>query len=93
MSYRREESIGCRANWGLYGFFIDAGSSARPIAKPVAVVAVSDVPKSRPGKILRRLLAQLYEQVHLGETTSLQNVESINGMTEAVSKYYSKGNV
>ncbi|MBO0896728.1 acetate--CoA ligase [Arthrobacter sunyaminii] len=44
-----------------------------PIAKPAAVVVVPDVPKTRSGKIMRRLLTQLFEGTPLGDTTSLQN--------------------
>ncbi|MCC9197543.1 acetate--CoA ligase [Arthrobacter sp. zg-Y820] len=44
-----------------------------PIAKPAAVVVVPDVPKTRSGKIMRRLLTQLFEGTRLGDTTSLQN--------------------
>lgn len=44
-----------------------------PIAKPAAVVVVPDVPKTRSGKIMRRLLTQLFEGTQLGDTTSLQN--------------------
>ena len=44
-----------------------------PIAKPAAVVVVPDVPKTRSGKIMRRLLTQLFEGSALGDTTSLQN--------------------
>ena len=44
-----------------------------PIARPAAVVVVPDVPKTRSGKILRRLLTQLYEGTALGDTSSLQN--------------------
>ncbi|WP_341394702.1 acetate--CoA ligase [Arthrobacter sp. G119Y2] len=44
-----------------------------PIAKPAAVVVVPDVPKTRSGKIMRRLLTQLFDGTALGDTTSLQN--------------------
>ncbi|MCC3289376.1 acetate--CoA ligase [Arthrobacter sp. zg-Y1110] len=44
-----------------------------PIARPAAVVVVPDVPKTRSGKILRRLLAELFEGAPLGDTSSLQN--------------------
>ncbi|TJY69488.1 acetate--CoA ligase [Arthrobacter sp. CAU 1506] len=44
-----------------------------PIAKPRDVVFVPDVPKTRSGKIMRRLLTQLFEGTTLGDTTSLQN--------------------
>ncbi|PFG21117.1 acetate--CoA ligase [Serinibacter salmoneus] len=44
-----------------------------PIAKPAHVVLVPEVPRTRSGKILRRLLAQLHAGAELGDTTSLQN--------------------
>ena len=44
-----------------------------PIAKPRDVVVVPDVPKTRSGKIMRRLLTQLFDGTQLGDTTSLQN--------------------
>lgn len=51
-----------------------------PIAKPRDVVVVPDVPKTRSGKIMRRLLTQLFEGTALGDTTSLQNEPSIAGI-------------
>jgi acetyl-CoA synthetase len=38
------------------------------------------VPKTRSGKIMRRLLTQLFEGTTLGDTTSLQNEPSIAGI-------------
>ncbi|MDN4645597.1 acetate--CoA ligase [Arthrobacter sp. PsM3] len=51
-----------------------------PIAKPRDVVVVPDVPKTRSGKIMRRLLTQLFEGTTLGDTSSLQNEPSIAGI-------------
>ncbi|MEX0151558.1 acetate--CoA ligase [Microbacterium sp. LMI1-1-1.1] len=58
-----------------------------PVAKPRHVVVVPDLPKTRSGKILRRLLAQLWEAERdrregrtpapLGDTTSLQNPDAV----------------
>jgi acetyl-CoA synthetase len=53
-----------------------------PIAKPAAVVVVPDVPKTRSGKIMRRLLTQLFERTPLGDTTSLQNEPCIADIAE-----------
>ncbi len=53
------------------------GEKIGPIAKPRDVVAVPDVPKTRSGKIMRRLLTQLFEGTTLGDTTSLQNEPAI----------------
>ncbi len=58
-----------------------------PIAKPAAVVVVPDVPKTRSGKIMRRLLAQIFEGTPLGDTTSLQNEESMAGIIASVDQY------
>ncbi|OAN38491.1 acetyl-coenzyme A synthetase [Microbacterium sp. H83] len=54
-----------------------------PVAKPKHIVVVPDLPKTRSGKIMRRLLAELWEAEQdrragrvaapLGDTTSLQN--------------------
>ncbi|MDV2979177.1 UNVERIFIED_CONTAM: acetate--CoA ligase [Actinomycetes bacterium ARC8] len=57
-----------------------------PIAKPREIVLVPDVPKTRSGKIMRRLLAQLFEGTTLGDTTSLQNepcIPEINAICRA----------
>ncbi|HSN35856.1 MAG TPA: hypothetical protein VLT34_05865, partial [Arthrobacter sp.] len=56
------------------------GDKIGPIAKPRDVVVVEDVPKTRSGKIMRRLLTQLFEGTTLGDTTSLQNEPSIAGI-------------
>lgn len=48
-----------------------------PVAKPHDVVFVPDVPKTRSGKIMRRLLTQLYTGDTLGDTTSLQNEPAV----------------
>jgi acetyl-CoA synthetase len=55
-----------------------------PIAKPRDVVVVADVPKTRSGKIMRRLLTQLFEGTELGDTTSLQNEPSIAGIQQVL---------
>lgn len=44
-----------------------------PIAKPRDVVFVTELPKTRSGKIMRRLLVDLAEGRALGDTTSLQD--------------------
>ncbi|GAA1183347.1 acetate--CoA ligase [Nesterenkonia xinjiangensis] len=49
------------------------GEVIGPVAKPRAVIPVPEVPKTRSGKIMRRLLTQLHEGDALGDTTSLQN--------------------
>ncbi|MBT2553257.1 acetate--CoA ligase [Arthrobacter sp. ISL-5] len=58
-----------------------------PIAKPRDVVVVPDVPKTRSGKIMRRLLTQLFEGTALGDTTSLQNEPAIAEIQDALRDY------
>lgn len=55
-----------------------------PVAKPRHVVLVPEVPKTRSGKILRRLLAQLHDGERLGDTTSLQNPWAVERIGAAV---------
>ncbi|GAA1138710.1 acetate--CoA ligase [Nesterenkonia lutea] len=49
------------------------GEVIGPVAKPRSVIPVPEVPKTRSGKIMRRLLTQLHDGETLGDTTSLQN--------------------
>ncbi|WP_225754033.1 acetate--CoA ligase [Actinotalea sp. Marseille-Q4924] len=48
-----------------------------PIARPRDVVVVPDLPKTRSGKIMRRLLADLVAGGSLGDVTSLQDETSL----------------
>ncbi|WP_432208252.1 AMP-binding protein [Citricoccus nitrophenolicus] len=60
------------------------GTVIGPVAKPREVVFVPDVPKTRSGKIMRRLLTQLYEGTALGDTTSLQNEPCVGQIAEVM---------
>ncbi|MFW0179424.1 AMP-binding protein [Rothia sp. P7208] len=60
-------------------------SEIGPIAKPKDVVAVAEIPKTRSGKITRRLLSQLYEGKPLGDTSSLQNDEALRDIAQVLS--------
>jgi len=42
-----------------------------PIAKPKSILFTDDVPKTRSGKIMRRLLRDVAEHHELGDTTTL----------------------
>ena len=51
-----------------------------PIAKPKSILFTEDLPKTRSGKIMRRLLRNVSEDQTLGDTTTLADpgiVESI----------------
>ena len=65
-----------------------------PVARPKHIVVVPDLPKTRSGKIMRRLLAQLWEAEQdrragrdpqrLGDTTSLQNPWAVDGIADVL---------
>ncbi len=48
-----------------------------PIAKPARIIFVEDLPKTRSGKIIRRILKKLILKEELGDLTTLANPESI----------------
>ncbi len=68
--------------------------SIGPVAKPQHIVVVPDLPKTRSGKIMRRLLAQLWEAEQdrragreaqpLGDTTSLQNPWAVDEIADVL---------
>ena len=56
------------------------------IARPHGIIFTSDLPKTRSGKIMRRLLRDVARGRPLGDVTTLANaevVESIHGMIES----------
>ncbi|WP_036318603.1 acetate--CoA ligase [Microbacterium indicum] len=63
-----------------------------PIAKPKHIVRVPELPKTRSGKIMRRLLAQLWHGDELGDTTSLQNPWAVDGVRDAIAAAREKEN-
>jgi len=47
------------------------GKKIGPIARPSSVVITAELPKTRSGKIMRRLLRDVAENRELGDTTTL----------------------
>jgi acetyl-CoA synthetase len=65
------------------------GEKISPIARPKSIVFTDDLPKTRSGKIMRRLLRDISEQRHLGDVTTLANadvVREIAGLAQASTK-------
>jgi acetyl-CoA synthetase len=63
------------------------GQKIGKIARPKAVIIVDDLPKTRSGKIMRRLLKDVAEGHELGDTTTLRDpavVEDLKRQTDAV---------
>ena len=57
-----------------------------PIAKPKAVYLVSDLPKTRSGKIMRRVLASISNSEDYGDVTTLANPEVVETIRKLVQK-------
>jgi acetyl-CoA synthetase len=51
-----------------------------PIAKPKTVLFSEDLPKTRSGKIMRRLLRNVAEDQQLGDTTTLADPSVVEGI-------------
>ncbi len=52
-------------------------STIGPIAKPKSIVFTDDLPKTRSGKIMRRLLKDISEKRQLGDVTTLANADIV----------------
>jgi acetyl-CoA synthetase len=53
-----------------------------PIAKPKSIVFTADLPKTRSGKIMRRLLKDISENRQLGDVTTLANADIVAEIAE-----------
>jgi acetyl-CoA synthetase len=58
-----------------------------PIAKPASLLFTSDLPKTRSGKIMRRLLKDIAEDNQLGDTTTLADA----GIVDSIKERYLQG--
>jgi acetyl-CoA synthetase len=55
-----------------------------PIAKPDDIIFTPDLPKTRSGKIMRRLLRDVARGNVLGDVTTLANAEIVEQIHEMV---------
>jgi len=53
-----------------------------PIARPKSIVFTDDLPKTRSGKIMRRLLRDISEQRQLGDVTTLANEDVVRAISD-----------
>ena len=56
------------------------GHHIGPIAKPKTILFTEDLPKTRSGKIMRRLLRDVAEDQSLGDTTTLADPSVVEGI-------------
>jgi acetyl-CoA synthetase len=57
-----------------------------PIALPKEVYLVEDLPKTRSGKIMRRILKRLFTGEELGDLSTLANPESVDNIKKIIGK-------
>jgi acetyl-CoA synthetase len=57
-----------------------------PIAKPKTIYFTPDLPKTRSGKIMRRLLRDVAEGRNLGDTTTLADASVVNELQRRASE-------
>lgn len=62
------------------------GKEIGPIAKPKQVHIVSELPKTRSGKIMRRLLKDVAENREVGDATTLADSSVMKLIEESVAK-------
>jgi acetyl-CoA synthetase len=55
-----------------------------PIARPESVIFTPELPKTRSGKIMRRLLEEIANGEELGDTTTLRNPEVVSDIQSKV---------
>ncbi|SEQ43909.1 acetate--CoA ligase [Natrinema salaciae] len=59
-------------------------STIGPIARPAAVIFTPELPKTRSGKIMRRLLEDVANGEQLGDTSALRNPEIVGEIQAAI---------
>jgi acetyl-CoA synthetase len=57
-----------------------------PIALPRRVFVAEDLPKTRSGKIMRRILKRLFTGDNLGDLSTLANPESVEKIKNKIKK-------
>ena len=57
-----------------------------PIAKPASIVFTPDLPKTRSGKIMRRLLRDISEKRQLGDVTTLANSDIVEAIRDGAAQ-------
>jgi acetyl-CoA synthetase len=57
-----------------------------PIASPKEVYIINDLPKTRSGKIMRRILRKIYSGEELGDLSTLSNPESVEKIKKGMGK-------
>ena len=63
------------------------GTKIGAIAKPKSIIFTPDLPKTRSGKIMRRLLRDISDNRTLGDVTTLANAEIVQAIADQAESY------
>ena len=63
------------------------GAKIGAIAKPKSIIFTPDLPKTRSGKIMRRLLRDISDHRALGDVTTLANAEIVREIADHAADY------
>jgi acetyl-CoA synthetase len=61
------------------------------IARPKLLLFTDDLPKTRSGKIMRRLLKDIAEGRDIGDTTTLRDPEIVQSIKEQADRQLGRG--
>jgi len=64
--------------------------SIGPFASPKHIVLLADLPKTRSGKVLRRVLRKLWSEEELGDISTLADIQVLEGLKGGIAKAKSK---
>ena len=62
------------------------GTEISPIAKPRQVLVVDELPKTRSGKIMRRLLRDIAEEREVGDVSTLTDSTVMDRIAQGLKK-------
>ena len=68
----------------IHALFVADTDAIGPIARPEEVVFTPELPKTRSGKIMRRLLENIANGEELGNTSTLRNPEVVHDIQAKV---------
>ena len=84
-SKKEADAIGKKIEKEINEFYKDQiKKEIGPIALPKEVYLVEDLPKTRSGKIMRRILKKLFTQEELGDLSTLANPESVEKIKKII---------
>lgn len=85
--YSEEDLLGLRKD-----LIMQVRKEIGPFAAPKSIILVPDLPKTRSGKIMRRILRKIssYEADQLGDISTLANPSSVEGIIESFNAQFAK---